>query len=330
MPLGGLPLVGKQLLEKGYDQQTVLLIMDSWRPSTKKLYSTYVCKWLTYCVQNKVSVKSPTLPQVCKFLRVLAGRGLGYGALNAARCALATFLPHFEGYEFGKHPLVCRIIKGVYERNPPAPRYTSFWDVNRVFSMFKEWGRNADLSLKLLTLKLVMLLMLTTAQRGQTVMALSIDALEMTEIAVFRLKKLLKHNRLGEPLDSLVLRPFDECYRLCVVRALKCYVSRTKDKRRGETQLLVSFAPPYKAISRDTLARWVLTSLRMAGIDTSKYRSHSTRGATASAANRLGVPLRLILKQAGWKNQESFARFYNKDIDREQSTMGHRLLQAAT
>ena len=329
MPIGGIPFVGNKLLKAGFDRETVDLVLDAWRPSTKKVYSNYLRKWATFCLQHNIRLLKPTLPQACSFLKSLSKRGLGYGAINAARSALATILPKYEGVDFGKHPIVSWLVKGAYERKPPAPKYSAFWDVQKVFDMFKSWGKNSLLTLKQLAFKLSMLLMLVTAQRGQTIIALSIDNMDLEDVVVFRLKKLLKHNRLGDPLDSLVLRPFDTCYRLCVVRAVKQYLERTKSLRKGEKQLLVSFAPPYKPISRDTLARWTVKTLSLAGIDTAKYSGHSTRGASASAAKRCGVPINLILRQAGWRNEGSFAKFYDKSLDQDKTTMGQALLQRA-
>ena len=183
---------------------TIKLIMDSWCPSTKRLYTTYLKKWAAFCCEHNIELLKPSLPQVCRFLRVLSGRGLGYGALDVARSALAAILPAFDGFEVGKHPLVCRIIKGAYERNPPRSRYSCFWDVNKVFSLLKRWGDTKDLSLKRLSWKLSVLLLLVTSQRGQTIVNLDIENLDIsTEAIVFRMKTLLKHNRLGDPLDSL-------------------------------------------------------------------------------------------------------------------------------
>ena len=269
---------------------TVSLVLDAWRPSTKKVYSMYLRKWMTFCVLKGIEVLKPTVQQVCMFLKNLSLQGLGYGALNAARSALATVLPPMEG-----HPM------GAYERNPPQPKYKLFWDVNKVFDLLKRWGPNKNLTLKELALKLTILLLLVTSQRGQTILGLSLEGLELNKLAVFRLGKLLKHNRLGDALDSIILKPFEACHRLCVLQTLKAYIRRTEKLRKGEKQLLVSFAAPHKAISRDTLARWTLTMLSLAGVDVPMYKGHSTRGAWTSAAKRLGASTNLILKQAGWK-----------------------------
>ena len=326
MPLGGLPVFGKALLTKGFDKATVKLIMDAWRPSTKKLYSTYIRKWVTFCTEREIEVLRPSLPQACRFLRILSTSGLGYAALNSARCALSTILPDFGGYSFGKHPLVCWLVKGGYERNPPKPRYSHFWDVNLVFELLKRWGRNDLLSLKKLSFKLAILLLLVSSQRGQTIVNLSVDDMTLEEVITFRMKRLLKHNRLGDPLASLVFRPFLECKRLCVVRMIKRYMEVTKPLRK-HNKLLLSFLKPHRPISRDTLSRWTLLVMKEAGVDTVKYRGHSMRGASASAAKRLGVPLNLILKQASWKSADSFARFYDKDLDVDPTEVGVALLR---
>ena len=293
--------------------------MDAWRPSTKKLYSTYLNKWALHCLQRAIAPLKPTLPQACRFLRTLSDEGLGYAGLNSARSALATILPAYEGHSFGTHPLICWLVKWGYERCPPKPRYTQFWDVNLVFNLLKSWGPTKSLKLKELSFKLVLLLLLISSQRGQTVVNLSIDDM-------FKMKVLLKHNRMGDPPDTLRFKPFRECKRLCVVRTLKAYLALTKAIRK-HSQLLLSFSKPHKPISKDTLSRWTLKTMELAGIDTARYKGHSTRGASTSAAKRLGVPISLILRQASWKSAGSFAKYYDKEIDKDAAAVADTLLR---
>ena len=325
MPLGGIPFFGQSLLKQGFDIATVNLIMNAWRPSTKKSYTTYLNKWATFCVEREIDILYPTLPQACKFLRLLSDKGLGYGALNTARSALSTILPNFGKQSFGSHPIVSWLLKGVYEKNPPQPRYSEFWDINKIFNLFKSWGLNKELSLKCLTMKLAVLLLLVTSQRGQTIINLDIDNLIIKDCVTFKMKCLLKHNRVGDPLDVLTLRPFVACKRLCVVTTLKEYLRRTQTFRTY-SKLLLSFIRPHGPISRDTLARWTLSIMSQAGLDISKYKSHSTRGATASTARKLGVPLNLIMKKASWKCAQSFAKYYDKEIELDENEMSNTIL----
>ena len=302
--------------------------MDSWRPSTKKLYTTYLNKWSVFCLERDIQILSPTLPQVCKFLRLLAEQGLGYATVNTARSALSAVLPLIDGLTVGNHPIVCRLLKGIYERNPPKPRYEEFWDVNAVFKLFISWGKNSTLSLKYLTMKLAVLLLLVTSQRGQTIVNLCIDNMTVSHEIIFRMKTLLKHNRVGDPLDSITLRPYPSCKELCVVRVLKMYLKKTQYVR-SYSLLLLSFARPHKPISRDTLSRWTLHILSLAGLDTNKYKSHSTRGASTSAAKRLGVPINIIMRQASWRSVSSFAKYYNKRLEGETAQMQEVMLNDA-
>ena len=147
----------------------------------------------TFCLLKGIDPVKPTLPQACRFLRMLSNKGLGYGGLNTVRCALSTILLSFEGHSFGTHQLVCWLIKGGYQRNPPKLRYAQFWDVNIVFEKIKEWGPNKDLTLKKLSIKIAMLLLLVSSQRGQTIINLSTEGMIIEEDKeVFRLKVFLK------------------------------------------------------------------------------------------------------------------------------------------
>ncbi|ODM89210.1 hypothetical protein Ocin01_17471, partial [Orchesella cincta] len=67
---------------------------------------------------------------------------LGYSAINTARSALSMLLPLFDG--------------------------VSIWDADQVVMLIESWPSSEDLDLKILTLKLVSLLALASAQRVQT------------------------------------------------------------------------------------------------------------------------------------------------------------------
>ena len=95
-------------------------------------------------------------------------------------------------------------------------------------------------------------------------MNLDVQNMEFVEDKViFKIKKLLKPNRVGDPLDSIELRRYPECKRLCLIPCLKAYLAKTQ-LVRGYSQLLLSYVRPFKSISRDNLARWTLSVMHMA------------------------------------------------------------------
>ena len=326
-PLGGLPLLRAQLMKFKIDNITLKrLVSHAWRPGTVKLYANYLRKWQLFCFMRKIKPCKPELAHILRFLRTLEDQGLGYGAINAARCALSLVLPHINGQTVGKHFLIRWFVKSVYERNPPKPKYSRFWDVSLVFNLFRAWEDNRQLSLKCLGFKVAVLMLLITGHRGQTILALKINRLELSrQEAVFDLDKLLKSNRTGDPLSSISLSAFPEDKKLGVVRAITTYIVRTAPLR-NRNQLLISFVKPHAPISRDTLSRWTLLVLKEAGIDTDRFASHSTRGAVASNARMLGVPVATILSNAGWKTSIAFAKHYHKRVE-NRAAMADTLLR---
>ena len=54
--------------------------------------------------------------------------------------------------------------------------------------------------------------------------------------------------------------------------------------------------------------------LARAGIDTTRYKAHSTRAASTSAAKRNATPIAKIMGAAGWKSIDTFAKFYDKPL----------------
>ena len=81
-----------------------------------------------------------------------------------------------------------------------------------------------------------------------------------------------------------------------------------------QSQLLVSFVKPHKAVTKDTVARWVKSILQKLGIDTVKFTSQSTRATSTSCVKAAGVNLQQITKSADWSNSVTFAKFYDKHI----------------
>ena len=66
----------------------------------------------------------------------------------------------------GQHPLVTRLLKGIFHDRPPLPRYSGTWNVQNVLNYLEGLGENKSFPLKLLSWKLTMLLALTRPSRS--------------------------------------------------------------------------------------------------------------------------------------------------------------------
>lgn len=259
------------------------------------------------------------------FLLSLFKSGLSYSSVHTARCALSTFIM-LDCQPCGSHPMVCRFLKSVFQQRPPASRYSEVWDVKDVLT-FLSSIQTSVCSLKDLSIKLVLLMSLVTAQRGQTLHLLSLDKLSDNDSElVFRFNSLLKQSKPGRLPKPFVLKVYPENRELCVVTALREYIERTVSLRGTEKKLLVGYIKPHKAVSRDTVSRWIKTGLTRAGVDTGLFAAHSTRAAATSAAFSAAVPVKDILEKADWSSETTFARFYNKPLIHKENALARAVL----
>ena len=103
--------------ERGFSEHVTNVLLDSWRPSTQKEYAVYLKKWAVFCRERQITAYSPTLMDVLKFLHTQLH--LAYSALNTARSALSCVIS-IDNVPVGQHPLVCRFVKGAFERKSPG------------------------------------------------------------------------------------------------------------------------------------------------------------------------------------------------------------------
>ena len=253
------------------------------------------------------------------FLRTLYDHGLGYSAIHNARCALSA-VGTVENFSVGKHPLVCRFLAGVENSRPPLPRYNSTWDLDIVLTHLEEKEPLRSLRLLDLTMKLAMLLSLVTGKRGQNLHLLDTKHMVRTgDVFTFMLQKPVKNFRKGRDknLQKVTVRPFRENSKICPVTVLKEYMRRTAHVRTT-SMLFVKSYKPFSRVTRATISRWVKSCMREAGINTAIFQPHSTRAASVSKAFVHDVPVPDIIKQAGWKGDNAFAKYYLKPIENTQ------------
>ena len=323
-----MPLVRKSLEGRGLSESATSLILQSWRRGTQQQYKPFIANWEQYCSQRKINPFSATLEHGINFLAELYQTGIGYSALNTAVVLYLLFVSHPSIILLGQHPLVCRFIKGIFECRPSLPRYQETWDVTVVLDYLAKFGSPEKLSLKNLTLKVVMLMALLSGQRRQTLHTLSIDCMQISsDKCVFFINSLLKTSRPGKHLACLEFQAYAPDVSLCIVKHLQHYLKRTDVLRGDVKQLFVSYTKPHKAVSPDTVSRWIKTTLAGAGIDTSKHGAHSTRSASTSVAKGNSISIATIMKSAGWSQESTFTKFYHKPVE-HRANFGAELLKA--
>ena len=91
----------------------------------------------------------------------------------------------------------------------------------------------------------------------------------------------------------------------------RSYFNKAEDGRPA--RLFIANTKPYQPVQLSTLAKWLLLAMTRAGIDTTLFKTHSTRSASATQMKQSGMSLTQILARAHWSQTSgTFAKFYNR------------------
>jgi hypothetical protein len=294
----------------------ITTLINGRRNSSLKLYSSYITQWKDFCSARGVHCIHASVATGLEFLQTLLSRGLGYSVLNTARSALSSIMVLPGNLLFGVHPDVKLFLKGVFNSNPPRPRYSSMWDPTQVLVFLQSWSPADNISLEKLVMKLCMLIMLVTGQRPQVLSKLRLNNMKVSDDAIeFILEAVdLKQGRPGFKSQVLRLTRFPSNPKICVHKYLSTYLGRTAVIRKDLQPLLLTTTKPFRVASANTISRWLKTTLKAAGVDVDCFTAGSSRAASVSAAKQSGLPIEQILKTGGWSRADTFTRFYDRPI----------------
>ncbi len=254
------------------------------------------------------------MAHVLEFLLFLhKDKELGYSALNSARSALSAII-QIDGQPIGKNYYVCKFLSAAFNERPALPRNNVVWDPDLVLKLLKSWSPVAKISMERLTQKLLVLMLLISGQRGQSIHLLDIRNMDLSfSMAKFTIGDVVKQTRPGHHLSQIVFKGYAPDRRLCVVTVLKEYLARTLEVRGKIHSLFVTMTKPTKAASRDTIRRWTKKTLSEAGVNMKMFKPHSTRSAATSSA-KAKLPLKTILDTVGWSSESTFTKYYDKKV----------------
>ena len=187
--------------------------------------------------------------------------------------------------------VVIKLFKYFYKEKPLKPKYFTFWPVKDLLNFLSELHPPSELSLKMLTLKTLALIALTSSDRGQTIHLMDVENTALSDGNVqFVIFDRLKHTRrvlkpkvvncITSDIDSLNVSNYVVSYMNCT---LSLRAKAVKEGKEKPTKLFLSWATKMP-VTKQTLARWLKYTLKLAGIDDSQYSSHSYRGAGLSNA----------------------------------------------
>ena len=99
--------------------------------------------------------------------------------MNSVRSAISFFT--LDKFSLSEDVYIKRLFKFFYKERPLRPKYTTFWPVATLLDYLKTLHPMEELSLKLLTLKTVALIALTSSDRGQSIHLANINNMSVAE-----------------------------------------------------------------------------------------------------------------------------------------------------
>ena len=127
----------------------------------------------------------------------------------------------------------------------------------------------------------------------------------------FQATCLSKQSMASRPVAPFI---FPASPNLCPKHTVNSYITRTESFRDAgqekRSKLLLSYIKTHNAITSSSVARWILSMLNLAGVDTNQFKAHSTRSASISAAASARVTTNQIMEAAEWSSESVFQQFY--------------------
>ncbi len=335
----GMAHTGPRAVIDGLPAEVQETIASARAPATRKLYSSKWGVFESWCLTRAIDPVNCPVGPVLEFLQERLTAGAAATTLRVYVAAIAA-RRELDEIPLGRHQLVSAFMRGARRLRPVRPTAVPSWDLSVVLeglvtAPFEPLESASD---RILTLKVVLLLALTSLKRVGDMQAFSVSETCM-DFAPGLVKVTLRPRPGYIPkvlstsfrsqvvtLHSFHPPPFassedERLHMLCPVRALKLYVNRSKVWRKSP-QLLICFGAGRRglATSKQRISHWVRDAISL-GYEARELpsplslRAHSTRGVASSQALFRGVPLEDICVAAGWSSPHTFVRFYNLDVD---------------
>ncbi len=258
--------------------------------------------------------------------------------LAGYRSVLLNTLKDLTGADFTANSHLKKLLDNFKVERPRSLRSLPQWDLALVMRRLTRAPFEPLVSapMQALSWKTAFLLALASAKRRSELRAFSYRVLHPENWSSVTLRPLPAfvaktevHGRPETRLQEVTLQglasfagDLTEDKKLCPVRAIKCYLSRSKEFRKGRQELFV----PYKSgaiqsIAPATISSWIQKTIKLAYDDVTneeaalgQARAHDLRAVAASWNLHCSIPLSEILKAAQWRCHTTFTSFYLQDM----------------
>ena len=278
--------------EREIQKETINVLNAAWRDGTKNKYKYIFRRWEKFCSERNYNTMQINTHIVLEFLTLEYNKGLSYNAIRNVLSAISSYLPH----EVRQHIIIKKFMKGAFNLRPLKTQHHAIWDVSILLNYLQNMKTDSDMSK---SKKIVCLMMLLSATRVNTLTHLKITNIYITDTeCTFVFDEVLKYSRPKYCQKPLIFRAYHECPNLCPAKVLLNYLD-IKLTRSSDLAFFISTTKPFKALSRDAIARWIKNTMKEANIDSGLFTTHTCRSASTSKAKIAGLNIKAMLLQTG-------------------------------
>lgn len=297
------------------------LLQSAWRPSTRKTYNSAWKKWLSWSQQQNVPSNNPNGSDVARFLSDLyLIHKLSYSSILLHKSVVSTLCDPDKSGVLSSHFMVKQILKSISSQKQTCKK-PPIWNVDVLAAYLKSYKVDWENCFQVQR-HTAALLLLCSGRRVHDLTLLHIDSDHYTEYAdsanfwpVFGSKTDSSNYRQSG--WKLLINKDDN--NLDPIYCIKKTISLLESRRHmiNSTSLFMNLRGEAAPASRTIIAGWIKTLLKDAGISATPG---SFRSAVASKNWFDNYPLEDILARGNWRSQNTFCKFYRKEILSNPST----------
>ena len=150
---------------EGISERAAAPITKAGGEGTKSNYESAWAKFSSWCNSRQTDPVRYPLNFILDYLTSLFDAQFEYRSINNHRAAISAFHCTIEGFKPGQHPIELQPYLKVCPRTSTKTKDTAVWDVEQVLRQLKKFPDYEEMTPKQVTLKVTMLLALTSLTR---------------------------------------------------------------------------------------------------------------------------------------------------------------------
>jgi hypothetical protein len=271
------------------------LITAGWKQSSEDRYKRAWQSFKAFLRSSSIPFHQASLRSVLDYLTHLYDRGLSWSSIGIHRSTISMTMAPIDSVRVGDHPLIKRLMSGVFNERPSRRAAPALWDPLKVLSVFQHWP--VSLPLSSLMRKGAFLMAIATAKRPSELVALLCNDNHFRwegENLCFVLSRLTKTDRPGHLAPPFYGKSWKEDLSVCPAETVRLIFLERDRLRLQHNAIFFSWTFPHKPLDAAAFERCIQFCLVKAGIQATpgSTRSVATSAALAGSAS-LGDVLRL-------------------------------------